>query len=319
MMKKEEIKELLQLSVYGELSPEEQETLDSYLKRHPEMKKELQEMKKFGTFVSENTSPVTSDELLGEARTQLREALRGERRKESFIVRIRRSSQEFLSLKFAAGGFGILSLGMLIGYCSFSPAEREKQLDLQTVSNTSNASAKTSIENVRFIDSDASDGEIEFEFEAVAPMHVKGKIDDPEIQKLLTHALLNESNDGVRLSSINAIRNQTENNKTIDPAIKTALITSLKTDANPGVRREALRVLQKYGFDKDIRDALLYVIAKDSNSGVRVSAINALEFAKMDGTKFDETTINALKQQIKKEQNNYIRNRAVNLVKEIYQ
>lgn len=318
-MKKEEIKELMQLSLYGELSPEEQETLDSYLKRHPEMKKELQEMKKFGTFVSENTSPVTSDELLGEARTQLREALRNERRKDSFIVRIRKSMSEFFSLKFAVSGVGILSIGMLIGYCSFSPAGAEKGLMLQSVSNTSDKTPKTSIENVRFIDSDASDGEIEFEFEAIAPMHVKGKIDDPEIQKLLTHALLNESNDGVRLSSINAIRNQTENKKTIDPAIKTALITSLKTDANPGVRREALRVLQQYGFDKDIRDVLIYVMAKDENSGVRVAAINALEFAKMDGLKFDETTINALKQQIKKEQNNYIRNRAVNLVKEIYQ
>ncbi|MFZ4621973.1 MAG: HEAT repeat domain-containing protein [Bacteroidota bacterium] len=318
-MKKEEIKELMQLSIYGELSSDEQETLDAYLKRHPEMKKELQEMKKFGAFVSENTSPVTSDELLSDARTQLREALRNERRKESFTVRLGRSLSELFEPKFVLSGIGMLALGLLIGYYSFSPVNRQEQLILQPVSNTSNTVPQPSIENVRFIDSDASDGEIEFEFEAVAPMHVKGKIDDPQIQKLLTHALLNESNDGVRLSSVNAIRNQTENKTSIDPAIKDALITSLKSDKNPGVRREALRVLQQYGSDKEIRDALLYVIAKDSNSGLRVAAINALEFAKMDGTKFDETTINALKQQIKKEQNNYIRNRAVNLVKEIYQ
>ena len=318
-MKKEEIKELMQLSVYGELSPEEQDMLDAAMKRHPDLKKELQEMKRFGSFISKNTSPGTSDELLSDARTQLREALRNERRKDSAFVRIGESILELLRPKFILSGAGMLSLGLLIGYCSFTPSGGENQFVLQPVSNLSGDAPKTTIENVRFIDSDASDGEVEFEFEAVAPMRIKGKIEDPEVQRLLTHALLNESNDGVRLSSINAIRNQTESNKTIDPVIKTALITSMKSDANPGVRREALRVLQQYGFDKDIRDAMLYVIAKDENSGVRVAAINALEFAKMDGMKFDETSINALKQQIKKEQNSYIRNRAVNLVKEIYQ
>ncbi len=318
-MKKEEIKELMQLSVYGELSPEEQEKLDAAMKRHPDLKKELQEMKKFGSFVSENTSPVTTDELLSDARTQLREALRNERRNIPLIVRIGHTFEELLRPRFALTGAGMLSLGLLIGYCSFAPSVGENQLVLQPVSNPSGDAPKTSIENVRFIDSDPSDGEVEFEFEAVAPMRIKGKIDDPEVQRLLTHALLNESNDGVRLSSINAIRNQSENTKSIDPVIKTALITSMKSDANPGVRREALRVLQQYGFDNDIRDAMLSVIAKDENSGVRVAAINALEFAKMDGMKFDERSIDALKQQIKKEQNNYIRNRAVNLVKEIYQ
>jgi hypothetical protein len=318
-MKKEEIKELMQLSVYGELSPEEQEKLDAAMKRHPDLKKELQEMKRFGSFVSENTSPVTTDELLSDARTQLREALRNERRNIPLIVRIGRTFEELLRPRFALTGAGMLSLGLLIGYCSFAPSVGENQLVLQPVSNPSGDAPKTSIENVRFIDSDPSDGEVEFEFEAVAPMRIKGKIDDPEVQRLLTHALLNESNDGVRLSSINAIRNQSENTKSIDPVIKTALITSMKSDANPGVRREALRVLQQYGFDNDIRDAMLSVIAKDENSGVRVAAINALEFAKMDGMKFDERSIDALKQQIKKEQNNYIRNRAVNLVKEIYQ
>lgn len=318
-MKKEEIKELMQLSVYGELSPEEQDKLDAAMKRHPDLKKELQEMKRFGSFVTENTSPVTTDELLSDARTQLREALRNERRNIPLIVRIGRTFEELLRPRFALTGAGMLSLGLLIGYCSFTPSGGENQLVLQPVSNPSGDAPRTSIENVRFIDSDASDGEVEFEFEAVAPMRIKGKIDDPEVQRLLTHALLNESNDGVRLSSINAIRNQTENTKSIDPVIKTALITSMKSDANPGVRREALRVLQQYGFDNEIRDAMLFVMAKDENSGVRVAAINALEFAKMDGMKFDETSIKALKQHIKKEQNSYIRNRAVNLVKEIYQ
>lgn len=318
-MKKDAYKELMMLSVYGELSDEDQSILDAYLKKNAAARKEYRELMKFRAAVSEHSDQKSSDALLAEARTQLRSALRHERNRTSFAGTVREHLAGFLQPAALMRGAGMLSLGLLIGYCSFAPTGNERSIVLQPVSGTSADAPKTSIANIRFIDNDASDGEVEFEFDAVAPMHIKGKIDDPEIQKLLTHALLNESNAGVRLSSMNAIRNQTLTSKTVDPAIKQALIKSMKSDVNPGVRTEALRVLQQYTFDGDIRDALLYVIANDANSGNRVAAINALELAKMDGTKFDEGTINALKQQIEKEQNNYIRNRAVHLVKEIYQ
>jgi hypothetical protein len=271
-------------------------------------------MKKFRSFVSEHTDSKTADDLLGDARTQLRAALRHERTAPSTMRSVLEFLSGIVSPRTAWSGAGMLSLGLLIGYCSFAPTGNEHSVVLQPVTERTEEGPKTSITNIRFIDSDASDGEVEFEFDAVAPMHVKGKIDDPEVQRLLTHALLNESNAGVRLSTMNAIRDQTASSKTVDPAIKAALITSMKSDVNPGVRSEALRVLQQYTFDDDIRDALLFVIARDSNSGIRVAAINALELAKMDGTRFDEATVNALK-----EKNHYIRNRAVNLVKEIYQ
>jgi len=318
-MKKEEYRELMQLSIYGELSSEDQVKLDSYLKKHPDLNKEYQELRKLKTFISKNTSSKTSDDLLNDARGQLRQALRKERNRKSIGNQIISVAAEFLQPKIAFGSAVILIVGMVVGYYLSSPKSNTQGFAFQPVSNSTDTKPQTTISNVRFIDNDASDGEIEFEFDAVAPMHIKGKIDDPEIQKLLTHALLNESNVGVRLSSVNAIRNQSENKKIVDPSIKTVLIKSLQTDENPGVRSEALRVLQHYDFDADIRDALLHVITKDENSGIRVSAINALEMAKMDGTKFDERTIAALKLQIEKEQNNYIRSRAVNLVKEIYQ
>ncbi len=316
-MKKQEYQELMYLSVYGELNEEDQTKLDSYLKKHPELKIELLELKKFRSFVSENTAQKTSDILLNNARTQLREALRKERNKRSFAAQIENMLGEFFQPKLAFGGIGVLALGILIGYCSFSPAGNEHGIIFQQVTNSTETKPKTSITNVRFIDDDASDGEVEFEFDVVAPMHIKGNIDDPEIQKMLTHALLNESNAGVRLSTVDAISRHTGSKTPIDPEIKSALITSLTTDLNPGVRSAALGVLQQYAFDNDIRDAFVHVILKDNNSGLRVAAINGLETAKMDGIKFDDKTIYALKQQIAKEHNNYIRNRAVNLVKEM--
>lgn len=321
-MKNERIKELMLLSLYGELNAEDQKELDDYIRKHPDAKKEFREWKRFGTFVSEQTPPAVADDLLTDARTQLRVALRAERNRRPLRSRLRDVLTELFRPAVALSGAGMLSLGLLLGYCSFAPSGTDPYIVLQNVGDVSNETkgpGRTSIENIRFIDSDASDGEVEFEFSAVAPVHIKGRVDDPEIQRLLTHALLNESNAGVRLSSMQLIRDQAASTRSVDPAIKKALITTLKTDANPGVRNEALRVLQQYGFDDTLRDALLHVIAHDENSGIRVAAINALELAKMDGNRLDDATVKALKEQIAKEENSYIRNRAVNLVKEIYQ
>ena len=318
-MKKEKYKELMYLSVYGELTQDEQAQLDAALTKYPELKKELQDLKKFRSFISDNTIYKKSDDLLHDARTQLRTAIRKVQNKRSFKSAVMELTSDFFRPKFAFAGFGALTLGVLIGYCSFSPPGAEQGLVFQPIAGEPSSPDMTRIDNVRFVDSDASDGEIEFEFEAVAPMRLKGKVNDPEIQKVLTHALLIESNAGVRLRSVNAIGQQTEEKKSADPAIKSALITTIKGDQNPGVRREALRVLLQFGFDTEIRDAILHVLSKDDNSGMRVAAINALEMARMDGQKFDDQTVSALKQQIANEQNRYIRNRAVNLVQEIYQ
>jgi hypothetical protein len=318
-MKKEEYQELMYLSIYGELTDDEQALLDAYLKKYPEQKKEFEQVRKFGAFVSDNTSSNTAEVLLPEARTQLRSALRKERNGKTIFGKIVNDIGTFFQPKLALGGIGALSLGLLIGYCSFSPSITEQGLVFQPVKNETSAPEETRIDNIRFIDADASDGEIEFEFEAVAPMRLKGKVDDPEIQKVLTHALLNESNAGIRLKTMNAIALRTDEKRAADPVIKSALISSLKNDGNPGVRREALRVLQQFEFDNEIRDAVLQVLIHDANSGIRVAAINALEIAKLDGEKFDSSVATLLKQQIKTEQNSYIRNRAATLVKEIYQ
>ncbi|MFA6540239.1 MAG: HEAT repeat domain-containing protein [Bacteroidota bacterium] len=321
-MNKEEYQELVLLSMYGELAEEEEKKLEKYLKANPELKREAEELLKFKKFVSANTPDVATDDGLRDARRRFRTTLRSELRTGSFFNRMNDQVKDFFSTpwKLAFGSTGVLALGMMIGYCSHPSLQVDNRMVFQPVGNEQAASRpSTEITNIRFIDSDASDGVIEFQFDAVAPMHMKGKIDDPEIQRVLSHALLNESNDGIRLQTVNAIAQQADKGKFGDVEVKKALLATVKIDPNPGVRREALRVLQQYRFDPEIRDALLFVLAKDPNSGMRVAAINALDLARIDGMTFDSSTVTALKTQIKKEENNYIRNRAANFVKEIYQ
>jgi HEAT repeat protein len=317
-MNKEQLQELMELSVYGELTGNEQNQLDAYLKKHPEMKKELQKLRDLKSFISNYTSPKTSDNLLRDARTQLRSALRKEKNKHSLFGKVWHVLQGVAQPKVAFGGIGATALGIIIGYFIFAPSVQESGLRIQSAA-TEPLTDMIRIDNVQFIDSDARDGEVEFRFEASRPMRVKGKIDDLQVQKILTYALLNEENPGVRISSVNAIGEQSEQGRVIDEEIKSALIESMKKDDNPGVRKEALRVLVQNRIDKEIRNALLFVLSHDKNTGMRVAAINALEKAKQSGTSFDSTNVTSLKKHIQKENNTYVRTKTENLLWEIYQ
>jgi hypothetical protein len=102
---------------------------------------------------------------------------------------------------------------------------------------------------VRFVNSNPNTGEVEFSFDAVKPVYMKGSVNDPDVQKILAYALLNEQNPGVRLRSVDVIGSEHLKSTGSEVEIKWALIAALKSDDNPGVRKEALAVPEKFPFD----------------------------------------------------------------------
>jgi hypothetical protein len=161
------------------------------------------------------------------------------------------------------------------------------------------------ITNLSFIDSDPSDGEVEFTFEAVKPVYVKGKVSDPKIQSILTYSMLNESNPGSRLNSINAMF--TEQPVNFDKDVKDAIITVVMTDKNPGIRREALKLMQKIPYDEETKRTYLFVLTSDSSSALRIEALNALIEGSKKGNKFSDRELILLKQNYEQDDNNYIK------------
>ena len=87
------------------------------------------------------------------------------------------------------------------------------------------------------------------------PVTLKGRVDDPKIQSILTYSMLNEQNPGSRFNSINAMFS--EKPIKFDEDVKNALITVVMTDENPGVRREALRLMKKLPNDEDVKKTIL--------------------------------------------------------------
>jgi hypothetical protein len=316
-MKHNEFKQLLQLSLFGELKTEEQSILKEHLSVCEECRSELEDQKNLLELISGKKKSIVDEKVLSAARYQLRGALRSEKLNKNILNSFTDSiSWFFISpMKSAFAGVALLIFGVIIGSLFFS---RISESQLSGHQNNDNKfallSEDISISNVRFIDSDASDGEVEFTFEAARPVRLKGKVSDPQIQSVLTYAMLNERNPGSRLNSINAM--DTEIHTQYDQEVKEALITVVMSDNNPGVRREALKLMSKFPYDETIKQALLFVIKNDTVSGLRIEALNSIIEAGNKGHKLNNEELNLFRQQMLEDENPYIKLRSKTILQE---
>ena len=316
-MKHNEYKRLLQLSLFGELKSDENEILKNHLLNCEECRVELEDQKNLLELISGKKKAEVDDKVLSAARYQLRGALRSERNNSNILRSfLDNLTQSFTTpLKFALTSAAILLIGILIGSQIFNKPSGNQLTNKNNGENRfASFNEDISISNLRFIDSDASDGEVEFTFDASRPVRLKGKVSDPQIQGVLTYAMLNEQNPGSRLNSINVM--DTKQTSKYDQDVKNALITVVMTDNNPGVRREALKLMSKFPYDENIKQALLYVITNDSVSGLRIEALNSIIEASNKGYKLDNEEINLFKTKIQQDENPYIKMRSRTILQE---
>ncbi len=305
-MNHKKYKEWIQLFLYDEMTQKEKDELLNHLESCNECSGEIEKQKRFHTMIKGSSLPEVEQNLLSEARRELNAALRVEKtkRRTSRFPLIDFSGFFFSPLKIAFGGAVVLIIGIFAGYLLF---DKKIQPDIQNIieeNDLSTLETNTQITNLRFIDQDPSDGEIEFTVEAIKPLRIKGKVNDPKIQNILTYSMLYEQNPGVRLNAVNVIG---ANTKKDDKEIKAALITVAKYDTNLGVRREALKLLRGFPFDTELREALLYILLNDENSAMRIEAITSLKEISEKGNGFNEEEISAFRENLKKEENNYVK------------
>ncbi len=198
-MKHNEYKQLLQLSLYGELNSEEQKLLKEHLLECIECQRELEDQKNLFEIISGKKKSNVDEKVLSAARYQLRGALRSENSNNISFQPFLVSIFEFFTtpVRFAAASITLMLIGILIGGLFFGKSSAsETTLNGVNENRFAALSEDIRISNFRFIDSDASDGEVEFTFDALKPVHLKGNINDAQIQNVLTYAMLNEQNPG---------------------------------------------------------------------------------------------------------------------------
>ena len=321
-MKHEQWKEWILLDLYGELRDKERNLLDRHLTACEECLKERDRAQRFHQQFHQHQSASIPQELLDDARRNLFEALPKYRAQTSVADKW----SDFFARVFAPKprlvyiGAVIASIVFLTGYFIGVQRRDTSVQNIPAFATTDSDDQSIRIANLQFAPSEINgdvlmdEREIEFTFDAVKQIHIKGKIGDERIQRMLARALLYEQNPGVRYRFVNTLAST----MTIahDDEIKNALRHAAMHDANPGVRMEAIKSLRKFPLDEALKKTFLFVLTHDSTSGLRIEAINALVREDHMGGIQDQEILRTLREKLFDDDNSYIRYKARTILQE---
>ncbi len=301
------VKENIPLYLYQELADDARHELEAHAARCGPCAAELAEMRRFHEQLSLRPELEVSPSLLASARMQLQEALETTEQTQGWRrlffdpwawLRQARLSPALAAIIFIAGfggGIGATYRIMSARIDSIVPEQH----------------AEAAISGVRNITS-PSRGQVQIELERTMPETRAGSLDDPEIQNLLIMAARSNVSSGVRLDSVDLLRQKPD-----DPRVRESLVYSLRYDSNPGVRLKALEALAPFvRQDVRVRNAVLQSLLDDNNPGVRTAALAAVE-----AVKADTSVRQALETLAREDPNDYIRNESQRMlasVPEIY-
>jgi hypothetical protein len=295
-MKCEDSRKLLPLFLYGELSFEEEERLEVHMDECAGCRDALAHEKVlFKSLDAAEVAP--SLELLAECRAQLRESLQhAAPERSSFWDKIRAGFT--IHFHFAPGlmqPLGALAL-VLIGFfgARMTPASFLGSFRSAGLVAPINEPASS---RVRYVEPVGS-GRVQIVVDETTQRTLSGSVDDQSIQRLLLTAAKDPSDAGLRVESVNLLKNQPQSAE-----VRSALLYAVQHDSNAGVRLKALDGLKDFADDPETRKTLTQVLLKDDCPGVRTQVIDMLIQHHTD------SMMGVLQEVMGKEQNGYVRMR----------
>jgi len=288
------VKENIALYLYDELADDARHELEGHIERCPECAVELKAMRVFHGEMDGITQPEVTPNLLALARIQLSDALGTLQQQRGWrwvmdpmaLLRQVRFSPALAAVIFMVGfggGLGAMyRMSATLHGGAFSAAQRQE----------------ASIAGIQNIVREPGSDRVRIDYQRALPETVQGSVNDPQIQALLVMASRSTANSGLRMDSVELLRQQPD-----DPAVRESLVYSLRSDSNPGVRlkaEEALSPMVKQ--DIRIRNAMLESLLNDNNPGVRAGALKAL-----GAVRNDTSVRQGLTQLAKEDPNEFIR------------
>jgi anti-sigma factor RsiW len=142
-MDHKEYREKLPLLLYGELSNGEQSELNHHLNHCTECADAYEELQMLQSTVDSARVPRVSEELLNEARLELRAALRMERSRQSWKdIWTERLQGWFPMLRISFAAMASLAFGIFIGYKAIAPPQVEQPQTTAPVTSVSRCRCK---------------------------------------------------------------------------------------------------------------------------------------------------------------------------------
>jgi len=291
------------LYFYGEVAPDAEDAIEEHLGSCAPCREEWERQKSLAAVLDRHVlAPPAA--LLAECRHDLARAIYREESPE-----VRRSASDpwglfrdaFSSLwrpgirfRQPAGAVALIALGFFAARFTGSwPAG----------ASLAGFTPDAMVSNIRSVQPDHA-GSVQISLDETRRRVISGRLDDHNIQRLLMAAAREQDNPGVRVESVELLKGRGSS-----VAVRGVLLEAVTHDPNPGVRLKALEGLKSFAADADVRKTLAQVLLKDQNAGVRIQAIDLL-IANQDAA-----TVSTLQTLIGKEDNNYIRMRCQNALR----
>lgn len=287
----EDAKKNIPLFLYGELSFTDEDEFEAHLDECRSCTTAVAREKVLHGAL-DGASASVSPELLRECRQHLRSAIEQARPpRTSFLDRL----QELFAFRWhvptvarPAGALALVAMG-------FFGARFVPQNGLGGF--TSAGLTEPVASRVRYLEPEPS-GKVQIVIEETRQKTLTGNVADEKIQRLLLTAAKDPGDPGLRVESMDLLKNRPE---TLE--VRDALLYALQHDVNAGVRLKALEGLKGSAGDPQVRQALSRVLLGDKNPGVRTQVIDLLmqkEQPEMAGV---------LQELMRKEDNGYVRMR----------
>jgi hypothetical protein len=179
------------------------------------------------------------------------------------------------------------------------------------------------IQNVSFVDPDASDDDIGLSFDITSHVTVKGRPTDKSMVRLLRYVLESEARTSPsRSRTIDWVRTTYSRPGNANPEIADALATVLRNDSHEGVRIKAVETLNRMpaSVSSDTREALIQALKSDPNPAVRIKAVEALANLARSGATLNAAAVDTLRQKaVQNDENVYVRVKAAEALSNIHQ
>ena len=283
------------LRFYGELPPEEEERLEEHLRECAACGREMERQRQLAAAM-DRRSVEASPALLEACRADLMAAIEGGVRrpaaKGKWALLVEAMTAAWFRRPVAA--MALVALGFFAARFSASnPGESAVTAPSDQAYNT--------VRSVRADDPNR----VEIALDETRRKVVTGRLDDPNIQRLLL-AAAHQDDPAVRVASVDLLKGRAGVSE-----VRDELLDRLAHDSNAGVRQKALEGVKQWSGDPAVRQTLQRTLMGDDNQAVRMQAVDLLVAHP------DDSMVGPMQEMIQREGNDYIRLRVEKALKDM--
>jgi len=147
------------------------------------------------------------------------------------------------------------------------------------------------------------DGRLRIVVDETRERTISGSREDQQIRALLMAAAKEGADPGLRAQTVTILVGDADASD-----VREALAFAMANDENTNVRLKAMEGLERYAGDPVVQNALAHVLLNDPNSGIRTRVIDALN--EREGQELNRQMVGALQELMSREDDQDVRERA---------